>query len=198
MNLRFTKMQGAGNDFVVIDATRSPLELTAEQARHLGDRRFGVGCDQILVIEPSLEAGIDFRYRIFNGADGSEVEHCGNGARCVGWLRMEEAGTDSVRFDTAAGTLEVVGPLGTVTIKPQVADGGLNLQVLQVTGLGFTLPRETVQPALDAFTEQLTRNLPMGIRAESVGVTDSGVAARFVTRNATIPNAEQDPCFAGL
>jgi hypothetical protein len=67
-----------------------------------------------------------------------------------------------------------------------------------VTGLGFTLPRETVQPALDAFTEQLTRNLPMGIRAESVGVTDSGVAARFVTRNATIPNAEQDPCFAGL
>jgi hypothetical protein len=100
--------------------------------------------------------------------------------------------------DPAAGTLEVVGPLGTVTIKPQVADGGLNLQVLRVTGLGFTLPRETVQPALDAFTEQLTRNLPMGIRAETVGVTDSGVAARFVTRNATIPNAEQDPCFAGL
>jgi len=100
--------------------------------------------------------------------------------------------------DPAAGTLEVVGPLGTVTIKPQAADGGLNLQVLQVTGLGFTLPRETVQPALDAFTEQLTRNLPMGIRAESVGVTDSGVAARFVTRDATIPNAEEDPCFAGL
>ena len=100
--------------------------------------------------------------------------------------------------DPAAGTLEVVGPLGTVTIKPQVADGGLNLQVLRVTGLGFTLPRETVQPALDAFTEQLTKNLPMGIRAESVGVTDSGVAARFVTRDATIPNAAQDPCFAGL
>jgi hypothetical protein len=100
--------------------------------------------------------------------------------------------------DPATGTLEVVGPLGTVTIKPQAADGGLNLQVLRVTGLGFTLPRETVQPALDAFTEQLTRNLPMGIRAESVGVTDSGVAARFVTRDATIPNAEQDPCFAGL
>lgn len=98
----------------------------------------------------------------------------------------------------AAGTLEVVGPLGTVTIKPQAADGGLTLQVLQVTGLGFSLPRETVQPAMDAFTDQLTRNLPMGIRAESVGVTDSGVAARFVTRDATIPNAEQDPCFAGL
>lgn len=105
---------------------------------------------------------------------------------------------NGVTPDPAAGTLEVVGPLGTVTIKPQVADGGLKLQVLRVTGLGFTLPRETVQPALDAFTEQLTRNLPMGIRAETVGVTDSGVAARFVTRNATIPNAEQDPCFAGL
>jgi hypothetical protein len=100
--------------------------------------------------------------------------------------------------DPAAGTLEVVGPLGTVTIKPEVAADGLALQVLQVTGLGFTLPRETVQPALDAFTDQLTKNLPMGIRAESVGVTDSGVTARFITRDATIPNAAQDPCFAGL
>ncbi len=100
--------------------------------------------------------------------------------------------------DSTNGTLEVQGPLGTVTIRPTVADGGLALQVLKVTGLGFTLPRETVQPALDAFTDQLTKNLPMGIRAESVGVTDSGVAARFVTRNATIPNAQQDPCFAGI
>jgi diaminopimelate epimerase len=81
MKLRFTKMQGAGNDFVVIDATREPLGLSAEQIRHLGDRRFGVGCDQILVIEASDEPGVDFRYRIFNNT-GDEVEHCGNGARC--------------------------------------------------------------------------------------------------------------------
>ncbi len=81
MKLRFTKMQGAGNDFVVIDATRQPLSLDAAQLRALGDRRFGVGCDQILVIEPSSEPGVDFRYRIFNN-DGDEVEHCGNGARC--------------------------------------------------------------------------------------------------------------------
>jgi diaminopimelate epimerase len=81
MNLRFTKMQGAGNDFVVIDATAQPLALSAEQIRQLGDRRFGVGCDQILVIEGSTEPGVDFRYRIFNN-DGDEVEHCGNGARC--------------------------------------------------------------------------------------------------------------------
>ena len=105
---------------------------------------------------------------------------------------------NGVTPDPAAGTLEVQGPLGTVTIRPQVADGGLTLQVMQVTGLGFTLPRETVQPAMDAFTDQLTKNLPMGIRAESVGVTDNGVTARFITRDATIPNAQQDPCFAGL
>ncbi len=81
MNLRFTKMQGAGNDFVVIDATQQPLSLSPEQMRQLGDRRFGVGCDQILVIEKSTEPGVDFGYRIFNN-DGDEVEHCGNGARC--------------------------------------------------------------------------------------------------------------------
>lgn len=81
MKLRFTKMQGAGNDFVVIDATREPFALTPAQMRRLGDRRFGVGCDQILVIEPSTDAGADFRYRIFNNT-GDEVEHCGNGARC--------------------------------------------------------------------------------------------------------------------
>jgi diaminopimelate epimerase len=81
MKLRFTKMHGAGNDFVVIDATKQPFALTPEQMRLLGDRRFGVGCDQILVIEPSQDAGADFRYRIFNNT-GDEVEHCGNGARC--------------------------------------------------------------------------------------------------------------------
>jgi hypothetical protein len=100
--------------------------------------------------------------------------------------------------EPATGTLEVQGPLGTVTIKPQVANGGLALEVMRVTGLGFSLPRESVQPALDAFTDQLTKNLPMGIHAESVGVTDTGVTARFVTRDATIPNGQQDPCFAGV
>ncbi len=82
MQLQFTKMQGAGNDFVVIDATRQPFALDPAQLRRLGDRRFGVGCDQILVVEAADGPDHDFRYRIFNGADGSEVEHCGNGARC--------------------------------------------------------------------------------------------------------------------
>jgi len=79
--LAFTKMEGAGNDFVVIDATETPFALNVSQLRRLADRHFGVGCDQVLVVERSTRPDTDFRYRIFN-ADGAEVEHCGNGARC--------------------------------------------------------------------------------------------------------------------
>jgi diaminopimelate epimerase len=82
MRLRFTKMQGAGNDFVVLDGTAAPIALTPAQLQRLGDRRFGVGADQILAVERSSTPGVDFRYRIFNAASGDEVEHCGNGARC--------------------------------------------------------------------------------------------------------------------
>ncbi len=82
MRLPFTKMHGAGNDFVVLDGTRAPIELSKPQLQRLGDRRFGVGADQILAVERSTTPGVDFNYRIFNGASGDEVEHCGNGARC--------------------------------------------------------------------------------------------------------------------
>ena len=81
MNIRFTKMQGLGNDFVVIDAIHQSLDLDVDQLRFIADRRFGVGCDQILLVESSPQTQVDFTYRIFN-ADGSEVEQCGNGARC--------------------------------------------------------------------------------------------------------------------
>jgi diaminopimelate epimerase len=81
MQLKFTKMHGAGNDFVVLDGTRQKIELTPEQLRLLADRHFGVGCDQILIVEKSENKEADFRYRIFN-SDGGEVEQCGNGARC--------------------------------------------------------------------------------------------------------------------
>ena len=81
MHIRFTKMQGAGNDFVVLDETRGLLNLSAAQYRWLADRRFGVGADQILSVRPSPGPGLDFEYAIHN-ADGGEVEHCGNGARC--------------------------------------------------------------------------------------------------------------------
>ena len=94
MRLRFTKMQGAGNDFVLLDATRAPLALDTAQMQRIADRRFGVGCDQILVVEPSTTPGVDFRYRIFNGASGDEVEQCGNGARCFVRFVREHGLTD--------------------------------------------------------------------------------------------------------
>ena len=81
MKLAFTKMEGAGNDFLVFDCTKEKFELKKEQIQKLADRHFGVGCDQVLVVEPASKPGMDFRYRIFN-ADGGEVEQCGNGARC--------------------------------------------------------------------------------------------------------------------
>ncbi|MEI8268073.1 MAG: diaminopimelate epimerase [Betaproteobacteria bacterium] len=118
MNLRFTKMQGAGNDFVVIDATRSPLALTTEQSRHLGDRRFGVGADQILIVEAAPSPAVDFRYRIFNSS-GEEVEHCGNGARCfLRFVRAKGLTTQRlVRVQTMNRVLELrEGDDGRVTV----------------------------------------------------------------------------------
>ena len=93
MRLPFTKMQGAGNDFVVLDETRQRYGLTAAQYRFLGDRHFGIGADQILTVRPSPAAGIDFEYLIHN-ADGHEVEHCGNGARCFLKFVQEQQLTD--------------------------------------------------------------------------------------------------------
>jgi diaminopimelate epimerase len=81
MRLSFAKMEGAGNDFIVFDFTKKAFDLTRTQIQRLADRHFGVGCDQILVVEKPSQPGVDFRYRIFN-ADGGEVEQCGNGARC--------------------------------------------------------------------------------------------------------------------
>ena len=109
MRLRFTKMHGAGNDFVVLDATRAPLDLNAEQLRRLGDRRFGVGADQILVVENSSTPGVDFGYRIFNGGSGDEVEHCGNGARCFVRYVREHGLTDrdTIRVATVNNVLEL-------------------------------------------------------------------------------------------
>jgi len=79
--ISFSKMHGLGNDFVIIDAVRQPLDLSPEQARLIADRHFGIGCDQVLLVEPPSRTDADFRYRIFN-PDGTEAEQCGNGARC--------------------------------------------------------------------------------------------------------------------
>jgi len=106
MKIRFAKMQGQGNDFVVVDAVRQDIRLTAEQVRHIADRHFGVGCDQLLVVEKPRTPDTDFRYRIWN-ADGGEVEQCGNGSRCFAIFVRAEGLTSktAIRVETASGVI---------------------------------------------------------------------------------------------
>jgi len=106
MLLKFTKMHGLGNDFVVLEAMTQPIALSDAQVRRLADRRFGVGCDQVLLIEPPRAADTDFYYRIFN-ADGGEVEQCGNGARCFLRYVLDHGLTTKreIRVGTRAGVI---------------------------------------------------------------------------------------------
>jgi diaminopimelate epimerase len=119
MKLKFTKMHGAGNDFIVIDAIHQRVELGAADWRRLADRRFGIGADQILVVEPATIEGCDFRYRIFN-QDGGEVEQCGNGARAFVKFVSEQglSSKRSIRVQTMAG---IIAPRleddGSVTVE---------------------------------------------------------------------------------
>ncbi len=126
MKLKFTKMQGLGNDFVVIDGVRQQVDLSPAQIRALADRRFGVGCDQVLLVErPQGDA--DFRYRIFN-ADGGEVEHCGNGARCFVVFVRDQGLTEKreIRVETRNGVIvprleadgDVTVNMGVPRLKP--------------------------------------------------------------------------------
>ncbi len=114
MKLKFTKMHGAGNDFIVIDAINQQVNLSADQWQKLADRRFGIGADQILVVEKPSGQGIDFRYRIFN-ADGGEVEQCGNGARAFVKFVVDKGLTEQrqIRVETMSGV-----------IAPQLEDDG--------------------------------------------------------------------------
>ena len=118
MRIQFTKMQGAGNDFVVLDETRSRLGLTAAHYRFLGDRHFGIGADQILSVRPAPTADLDFEYVIHN-ADGNEVEQCGNGARCFARFVRDQGLTtkDRLRVKTMKGVIEPqITPDGRVTV----------------------------------------------------------------------------------
>ena len=114
MRLKFTKMHGQGNDFVVIDGVRRPVTLSRELVRRIADRHFGVGCDQLLLVEPARDPGNDFRYRIWN-ADGGEVEQCGNGARCFARFVRDQGLTakDEIQVETARGV-----------IRPRIESGG--------------------------------------------------------------------------
>jgi diaminopimelate epimerase len=118
MRIRFTKMQGAGNDFVVLDETRQRLNLSPEDYRRLADRHFGIGADQILSVRPSPAPGVDFEYVIHN-ADGGQVEQCGNGARCFARYVADKglAHGDRIRVQTLSGVIEPrLNPDGRVTV----------------------------------------------------------------------------------
>ncbi len=108
MLLKFTKMHGAGNDFVVVDLISQRCRIRPQDVRRLADRHFGVGCDQVLVVEPPRSPEVDFRYRIYN-ADGGEVEQCGNGARCFARFVREKRLTSKrvITVETAAGVIEL-------------------------------------------------------------------------------------------
>jgi diaminopimelate epimerase len=147
MLLRFTKMQGLGNDFVVIDAINQDVRLGPGDVRFLADRHFGVGCDQILIVEPPGRPGVDFRYRIFN-RDGGEVEQCGNGARCFVRFVHERglSGSREIRVETRSGIIaprleddgQVTVDMGAPRLAPAevpfVSDSDALVQALEVEG----------------------------------------------------------------
>ena len=198
MRVRFTKMQGAGNDFVVLDATRAPLALDSAQMKALADRRFGVGADQILIVEKAPNPEVDFGYRIFNGGSGDEVEHCGNGARCfVRYVRdkgLSDKTTLAVetmnrrlvlRLAPDGGVTVDMGPpdfdpaavrFDTTWIAPRATEGGLALWPLEL-GEG-----RTVEVAL----------VSMG-NPHAVQVVDSVEAAPVATQG---PRIEKHARFA--
>ena len=147
MRIRFTKMHGLGNDFVVLDAINQAFVPTPAQARWLADRHFGVGCDQLLIVEKAGSPGVDFRYRIFN-ADGGEVEQCGNGARCFVRFVHEQGLTDKreILVETRSGliaprleadgqvTVDMGAPRFAPAEIPFVSDTDDAVQPLEVDG----------------------------------------------------------------
>ena len=171
MRVRFTKMQGAGNDFVVLDRVRHPIDLNTAQLQRLGDRHFGVGADQILIIEPSRTPGIDFRYRIVNGADGAEVEHCGNGARCFVRYVHEQGLSDktTLRVETVNRVLELrLRPDGRVTVDMGVP--AFEHAALPFDASGLVPQRE------GGFERWPIEGVGVGVGADSADAADAGVA----------------------
>jgi diaminopimelate epimerase len=187
MRVKFTKMQGVGNDFVVIDAVRQHLDLQPTLARRLADRHFGIGCDQVLAIEPPRSAGTDFYYRIFNSS-GEEVEHCGNGARCFLRYVRDKGLTDKaqIRVETRSG----------VIVPRLEADGRVTVDMgppeLEPARIPFVAERRAPTYWLDVQGE------PVEIVAVSMGnphavqVVDDVEAAPVVTQGALI---ERHPRF---
>src|SRR5271169_4356585 len=170
MKLRFTKMEGAGNDFLVFDCTNRNFGLKKEQIQKLADRHFGVGCDQVLVVERPTKPGVDFRYRIFN-ADGGEVEQCGNGARC--FVKFVHAkgltAKREIRVETLGGVIapqleddgEVNVDMGPPAVEmPLLQKIVLKKEILQATILSMGNPH-AVQVVADVAAAPVTTQGPL-------------------------------------
>ncbi|WP_434627158.1 diaminopimelate epimerase [Chromobacterium sp. CV08] len=179
MKLKFSKMHGLGNDFMVVDGVRQTVSLSQEQIRLLGNRQLGIGFDQLLLVEPAREAGHDFRYRIFNN-DGGEVEQCGNGARCFARFVRDEAltGKDRILVETARGV-----------IAPEYLGDG---QVRVDMGVPRFAPADL--PFL-ADAEALSYPLPLGGRAVTISIASMGNphAVQLVDDVDDAPVAETGP-----
>ena len=188
MKLKFSKMHGLGNDFVVLDGIRQPLSLTPDQLRHLADRHFGVGCDQILLVETAGQPGVDFRYRIFN-ADGGEVEQCGNGARC--FVRfVHDAGL------TAKREINVETQGGIIT--PRLEDDGnvtVNMGIPRFlpAEIPFLGDGEAVVHALDVAGETLEISVVSMGNPHAVQLVDDVDRAPVGTQGPLIENHERFP-----
>ena len=188
MRLRFAKMQGQGNDFVVIDAIRQSIAaLTPERIRALADRHFGVGFDQLLVVERAQSTQADFRYRIFN-ADGGEVEQCGNGARCFARFVLDEGLTDrrEIRVETASGLIAPrIEPSGQVTVD-------MGLPRFEPADVPFDAPRREPLYPLDVDGEPVTVSvLSMG-NPHAVQVVPDVERAPVASQG---PRIEHHPAF---
>jgi diaminopimelate epimerase len=187
MILKFTKMQGLGNDFVVLDATTRPIRLSPRQLRQIADRHFGVGCDQILQIEAPREPDTDFYYRIFN-ADGGEVEQCGNGARCFVRYVHDQGLTDKteIRVGTPAGVIVPrLEPDGQVTVN-------MGVPLLDPDDVPFQAPKRALTYVLEVGGETIEISaLSMG-NPHAVGVVPDIEAAPVGTQGALI---ERHPRF---
>ncbi len=187
MLLKFTKMHGAGNDFVVLDGVRQHVALSTEQLRLLADRHFGVGCDQILLVEKPHHADADFRYRIFN-ADGGEVEQCGNGARC--FVRF-------VHDQKLTSKTEIVVETHRGLIKPRLeADGRVTVNmgapVFDAARLPFTDGTGGVSEELDVAGETLLISAVSMGNPHAVQVVENIETAAVATQG---PLIERHPRF---
>jgi len=188
MKLKFTKMHGAGNDFVVIDAIHQHIDFTPAQWRRLADRRFGVGADQMLVVERPQSAGVDFRYRIYN-SDGGEVEQCGNGARAFVRYVTEKGltGKRAIRVETLSGVIE-----------PRLeADGGITVDmgapILDAARVPFDATGLEGRPQADDMLWPLDVNgATVWISAVSMG---NPHAVQVVEDSETAPVASQGPAI---